>query len=448
MKSSLASAAVPLAALLLSSAIRPSHAQEYLRDETVAPESADEIAGSAIDIAEPERVRRPIRRLLQDSGPLWRDSQFDFDLRGYDFVREDELSTLSEAFAIGGELSFRSGRYKDRLSFGASWFTSQGVDAPADKDGTGLLGSGQTDISVLGKAYVRVDFSGLLTRLYRQDFDLPYLNREDSRMIPNTHEAYILARSDDEQGPDFLVGHVTRMKTRTSERFIDMGQIAGVDGSSAGTSILGLRLRPRQSLELSGMALLTHDIFDTVYVEASWRREMTDDWAMNVAAQYSDQESTGKSLVGVFSTNSKGVRAAISYRNGIVTLARTETAGGAAIRSPFGGRPGFNSLMLFDFDRAGERATRLGVSYNFRRAGVPSLSLEINRALGKGAIDSATSLRLPDENETDLTIDYRPTSGPLGGLWVRYRIANGGRGSPTADRSDRRLILNYELPLF
>jgi len=301
---------------------------------------------------------------------------------------------------------------------------------------------------VLGKAYLQLDFESFAARLYRQDFNLPYLNRHDSRMIPNTHEGYIIVRPGDTREVGFVVGQITKMKPRYSSEFISMGDVAGVSGSNAATSLLGIRFRPSDNLDIGAMSLLTNNLFNTTYVETNWRRGLNEFWALQLSAQYSDQRSTGRDRLGEFSTSARGVRAAFSYRNAILTLARTVTDEGAGIRSPFGGRPGYNSLMLFDFDRAGERASRVGLSFHFGRIGIPGLSIQLNRARGRQAVDPISGLVLADEEETDLTIDFRPPRGLLQGLWIRFRRAEGDRGDPTADRKDNRIIVNYDLPLF
>lgn len=360
------SIAIVVIAVVMNIATQESKAQEYLHVERVVSDSADEVVASSVSILPDRQRRRPIRALLDRRGPLWSDSEFDIDLRGYDFSRDADDVGQAAAFAVGGELSFRSGRLRNWLSFGASWFTSQPVDAPSDEDGSGLLGPQQTGISVLGKAYVQINEGNLIARLYRQGLDLPYLNRDDSRMIPNTHEAYILGRQDSSERLGFLVGYVGKMKPKSSQDFVSMAQLAGADESDSGTSLVGLRLKRLNGFELSALTLATSDVFSTTYVEANWRQEISADWAVNVAGQYTDQRSIGRDLAGFFSTNALGLRASLSYRNGILTLAQTETATGGAIRSPFGGRPGFNSLMLFNFDRAGERASRIGLPYQFR----------------------------------------------------------------------------------
>ena len=66
-------------------------------------------------------------------------------------------------------------------------------------------------------------------------------------------------------------------------------------------------------------------------------------------------------------------------------------------------------------------------------------------AWGNNAEDTVTNESLPDETEYNFTLDFRPKSGALNGLWLRARYAyvdfEGGK-----DTQDTRVILNYELP--
>ncbi len=384
-------ALVAMLGLALSSL---THAQEYLRDEATAAESAEDVGSGLQDLVDGDEPRRLGRWRLQRGTTFWRDSELQVKLRSYDFERDDGSSTLSEAFTLGGEVSFRSGVWKDVLSVDAAWYTSQGVDAPLDRDGTGLLGPGQTDISVLGQASVRLNFEQVWLRAYRQDFNLPYLNRNDSRMIPNTHEGVVVARAGEAGQLGYAAGHITKMKTRTSDDFVSMAEVAGVPGGDSGTTLLGARYYVTADLDVGAIAFHTSDLFDTVYAEANWRRTLPRDWGLQLSAQFTNQQSVGRELLDYFSTDTWGARAVVSYRNAVLTLAHTETDDGAAIRSPFGGRPSYNSLMLLDFDRAGERARRLGLSYNFRRLGLPSLSIQVNVvAIGKTAVHGVGDFR-------------------------------------------------------
>lgn len=53
---------------------------------------------------------------------------------------------------------------------------------------------------------------------------------------------------------------------------------------------------------------------------------------------------------------------------------------------------------------------------------------------------------LPDQTGYDLTIDYRPGSGFLEGLWARFRFAYLDFDGSNGHRKNLRLILNYEFP--
>ena len=165
---------------------------------------------------------------------------------------------------------------------------------------------------------------------------------------------------------------------------------------------------------------------------------------MQLAGQATNQRSNGDELLGEFDTYSWGVRGALSYRGAVLTLAHTNTGRNAAIRKPFGGTPGFTSSMLFDFDRAGEKALRIGLSQNFEKYNLPGVSLIVNYTEGRDAIAS-DGTSFPGSHEFAVTADFRPQKTWLKGLWLRVRYADGDRGSAADDRRDVRIILNYNL---
>ena len=101
------------------------------------------------------------------------------------------------------------------------------------------------NITTLGQAYLELNWKGLIGRVYRQTLDIPYLNKNDSRMIPNTFEAYGLGREG--SSLDFLVGYVDKIKLRNSEDFISMGEAAGVEGDDTGTRVFGLLWKPPET---------------------------------------------------------------------------------------------------------------------------------------------------------------------------------------------------------
>ena len=109
--------------------------------------------------------------------------------RTYYLRKERTNDVISEAWAIGGPLYYRSGWLKDVFSVEAAGFTSQPLASPDDRDGTGLLATGQKGYSVLGLANAKLRYKGIVLTGYRQYLGLPFVNRDDSRMTPQTFEA-------------------------------------------------------------------------------------------------------------------------------------------------------------------------------------------------------------------------------------------------------------------
>jgi hypothetical protein len=435
----------PIGVMLLGLSSTDALATEFQVLENIAAESAEQSPTSIQDIDEsPESlVRRGLLHgALADASPFFRDSSLEFDVRLYDLERDDGIERIADGTAIGTELTHRSGKWRDRISTVVTWHTSFGADAEDNFGRTNLLGADQSDLSVISRAWLQYDLGTTASlRLYRQDFNMPYINRKDSRMIPITHEAYVLRFPGERL--QWLFGQVTKMKSRDSEDFVPMGEIAGVEGSSAGTTVAGLRYDLSDRTTLSALVQHTSDLFTTAFSEASFKRTLNDDWGLQLAAQLTNQWSAGEELLGDFSTYSWGLRGKASFRGAVLTAAFTKT-GSAIIRSPYGGTPGFTSSMLYDFDRPREQGYRLGISQNFARLGAPGTSLIVNYTKGRNA-ETDDGMSLADADEIAITADFRPQKGFLKGLWLRVRYAEGDRGSPAADRREVRIILNYGL---
>lgn len=424
------------------------YGSEYLQLENIAPESAEEIAGGLEDVTRPPRERPRLELfhgVLDKASPFWRDSSLEGSVRVYDFQRESGVQPLAEAIATGTEITFQSGKWRDRISTTLSWHTSFGIDAPSDRGGTGLLAPDQSDLSVISRAYLQYDFTeSTVTRLYRHDFNMPYINRQDSRMIPNTFEAYEVQHL----GQQFrwVFGHITKMKERDSEEFVPMGEIAGAPGDNSGTTIAGARYIFGNESSLGAIVQHTSDLFTTAYSELIYKRTISEDWGLHGAAQYTNQWSNGREKIGDFGTYSWGLRGALSFRGAVLTAAYTNT-GDFEIQKPFGGTPGFTSSMIFDFDRANEDAYRIGLSQNFAKYGLPGTSLNVRYTKGRNAV-SNDGAPLADSDEIAITADFRPQEGIFKGIWLRVRYAEADRGSPVADRRDLRFILNYSVAAF
>lgn len=416
----------------------------YIEDEAPPPTSAKEIEGAPEPVARPREIgpsRFPrIRKYLDTLPPFWRDTRLVLKPRLYNFDRDRGEAPDQVTFAAGAAIEYRSGLWRDRLAVGLTAYTTQKLHGPRDAGGLGLLRPTQTGFGVLGQAYARIDLRPIAElRLYRQGLHLPYLNRQDSRMIPTTHEAYLIGQPE-ERTLEWVAGHVTRMKSRNADRFIPLSEAAGFANTDEGASLAGLRWRFDDGTTVGIYSLQAWDFMNITYAEGHTVFDFAGEIHLALSAQATYQVSTGDEFDGDFGTYTAGARAAISYRYAVLSIAGTYTDEDDRIRSPFGGRPGYLSLMLADFDRAGEAAWLIALSYNFGRFGIDGLSFNLKYARGYGDAGA------PDRDEFDMTVDFKPERTFVQGLWLRLRYATldtfDGRS-----RDDTRIIVNYEIPL-
>ena len=64
----------------------------------------------------------------------------------------------------------------------------------------------------------------------------------------------------------------------------------------------------------------------------------------------------------------------ISYGGAVLTLGYTHTAREADMQSPWSGYPGYTSVQVQDFNRAGENAFMVKGSYDFTRLGLEGVT--------------------------------------------------------------------------
>lgn len=441
-----------LTAILLTSILpRLAATAEYQHAEETAPTTATEIDSTLDEIAaefvrDPRVVFRRLDEWRQTRGPFQRDGQLKFDFRTYGFDATRAADQDPQAWAAGGQLKYHSGKWRDFLSVGAAWYGSYEISGNDDAGGSALVQPNGDNISVIAQAFVELARDGWIARFYRQELNLPYINRFDSRMLPNTFEAYGIGR----RGPNlsFMVGQVEKIKRRNDDEFVPMSVAAGVPDSNKGVTLGGFEWQPGDlNFTVGATNQYTKDLFNTFYTELNWNGTLAEDLELKLSGQYTDQRSVGNDLLGDFSTSTWGARMAASYRFAVATLAYTQTDDGAKISSPYGGRPSYLSLMIRDFDRANERAWRAGLSYHFDRIGLPDVSAVINYAKGLHARDPETLARLTDQTEQNYTLDFRPKRGILNGLWLRLRYARVDEDGAGKVADEIRIIANYSLPI-
>ena len=402
-----------------------------------------------------------------------KDTKFEFNLRSAYFDRSEFDGAEEQAWAIGGWLGVKTGYFLDHVAFGATVYTSNPIYAPDDRDGTLLLAPGQNGYTVLGEFYTELRIvKDVGITVGAKGYDTPFINRDDTRMTPNTFEAILLqgrtklgksdsddAVTDDNRGlakdgkevpapsptPSedvasikYGAGYFYAIKNRNASEFISMAQDAGADVQH-GVWAVGA-LYEKGKFNIGGIEYYCADVINIAYAQIGFELPLTDDLKPKFAGQYVDQGSVGDNLLEghSFSGHQFGVKLELPIKKALFTAAFTHAWGTADLQHPWSGYPGYTSVQVQDFNRAGESAFLLRAGYDF--PWVDGLSAYALAVFG-------TQPDLSDEfrqNEFDFNLQWGPKKGPLEGLSLRLRYAVVQQfGGNVNNLTDFRAILNY-----
>jgi hypothetical protein len=436
----------------------PACAQGATSKEEPVPQLGEDI--TPMDQSFQEKPSRPgffpwLKVQMKDTPAFIRDTKLDLNLRTYYFNRDKFDSSASEAWALGGALTYASGWLFDHFGIGAALYTSQPLYAPEERDGTLLLKPGQDGYTVLGQLYGRIKLiEDNFINLYRYEYNTPYLNKNDSRMTPNTFEGYTFtgAYGGKDGAPKFTygAGYIDKIKPRNSDEFISMSEAAGTKESVQRGVITGGLNAAFPSFSIGAIDYYSQDILNIGYIEAKYKLALNEQMGLLFAVQFTDQRSVGDDLLKGYSfqTNQTGLKAEMSIGSGVITLAYTNDAAGADLQNPWSSFPGYTSVQVQDFNRAGEEAFMIKASYDFSKLGLDGVALYGLWVRGWGAVNATTKAEVFQQDEYDLDLQWRPKGGFLKGLWFRTRYAHiEQRGVDHATMDDFRIIVNYDLSL-
>jgi len=415
------------------------------------PASADDAPPPPPLLSPLEALFLPLKQAMAPLPPFLRDTDFKLHFRSYYLNNMAPNGTVNEAEAFGGWAAYKSGWLLDTFAMGATFYGSAPLYAPADRDGTLLLETGQKGYYVPGEAWGALRFKeyALLTG-YRQKVDQTYINAHDNRMTPNTFEALTLGGK--VGFVEYLGGYLWNIKPRNSDTFVSMSSAAGVTGKHEGVALGGVRLTPLRDLQIDLSNQYGTNLFNTLFAQVDYLHSLGRDWNLRLGAQITDQRAVGKAfLTGAaekyWDVQVGGTRIQLIYRDLTLTTAFSITGTGNTIQTPWGSYPGYLNMIDQDFDQAGEKAYMVGAAYDFSKVLLEGLSANIDLAWGKDIVNPMTGKKAPNQAEYDATIDYRPnlqTPFFLKGLWFRVR-------ADILDQQDApklgyqfRLILNWD----
>ena len=402
-----------------------------------------------------------------------KDTKFEFNLRSFYFDRSDFNRAEKQAWAIGGWLGVKTGYFLDHVAFGATVYTSNPIYAPDDRDGTTLLAPGQNGYTVFGEWYAELRIiKDLGITVGAKGYDTPFINRNDNRMTPNTFEAAVLqgrtklgsSSSDATVTADstglskdakevavpapppaedvpfikYGLGYFYAIKERNDSEFVSMAQDAGADVQHGVWS--GGALYQNGKFNIGAIEYYCDDVINIAYAESNLEVPLGADWKLKFAGQYVDQGSVGENLLQghSFSGHQFGAKVELPVRNALFTAAFTQAWGNANLQNPWSGYPGYTSVQVQDFNRAGEGAFLLRAGYDF--PWVDGLSGYALAVFGTDP-DLANQYR---QNEFDFNLQWGPKKGALEGLSLRLRYAVVQQfGGDVDNLTDFRAILNY-----
>ncbi len=438
---------VVVAAALCAS---PAGAAERELDESPPPSSAKEIQ-TPIQRVFPEEVERPallpllwpwFGKQVKELPPFIADGRIEARYRTY-YLRKDRTSdVLSEAWAMGGSLYYRSGWLAETFQVEAEGFTSQPVVAVDGRGGTLLLAEEQEGYTVLGIANAKLRYKDLVLTGYRQYLDLPYINRQDNRMTPNTFEGVTLAKP--EGALRFSTGYTWQVKLRNETQFRSFTGALGLD-EDRGLAHAGVVWDPDENLHMGVIAGAIPDLVFGLYGELGVGREIASGVQLRLDSQFSYQRELGQDLLEdlINETWNVGVRASTSWRGAVFRLGLTQT-GPDAIFTAYGTNPSYVDLMQRTFTGANATALLASASYDFAGVGIPGLSVIVNFVAGfRGKQLGVRS----DGQEVDVTFDYKIQEGLLQSFWLRLRGSWLREDAFDRDGTDVRVILRYDFPV-
>ena len=360
--------------------------------------------------------------------------------------RDYDIAPDREDWALGGSFTAVGSYWDGRVKLAGTAYTSQKLYGPDDKADTGALDRGHEGYSVLGEVYGSLTLGRFAFQGGRYAVNLPYINKSDIRMTPQTFQGaqaiYMISEHWSVGG-----GVLTDIKPRTETDFISMYEKAGLDADE--DVWLGGSVYQPEAGTLAGIyGLHAPDFLDGSYLEFSKRFWLSQENFFQLSGQYTYQRSTGSELGGDFRVTHYGAR--LTWRDDWYSgsIAYTDYPEEDRLRSPWGSVAGYTSVMINDFNRAEETALLLGGTVDFSSFGVRGLKVNAKAIFGNTP-DCGRSAS-PDQDEYNLNFNYQPALAKLAGLSLQLRFAsvrrdNSCRGDDGDDIEEIRFVARYDL---
>lgn len=380
---------------------------------------------------------------------LSRNLYFYRDFRN-DPTRNDDPQEWGQGFIATYESGFTQGT----IGFGVDAIGLLGLklDSGKGRSGSGLFPTGsdgrsQDDYSEAGGA-VKLRFSNTVLKYGTQFTALPVLSTDDSRLLPETAEGFLVT-SNEIEGLELHAGRFTAINAQ-DQTFHDSIGLKGAD-------VFGGTYSFTDDLSTSLYYSDVEDSFKKYYGNINYGFGISEaqslNFDFNVYKTDYDKEYTGTGK---------------SEDNTIWSLAATYSFGAhslmAAYQKSHGGFDGIgydygvdgggtvwlaNSVQRSDFNSEDEKSWQLRYDLDFAEFGVPGLKFMARYISGSGAKTATTDNG--KEWERDIQVGYTIQDGPAKDLNMRVRQAtyrsSDGVYYGSGDIDEVRVILEYPLSI-
>lgn len=379
------------------------------------------------------------------------DSSFDVLSRNLYFNRDwrNGYGTKAEEWGQGFIATFESGFTQGTVGFGVDAIGLLGIklDSGKGRVGTGLFpegsdGRSQDDYSEAGGA-VKVRLSNTVLKYGTQFTALPVLSTDDSRLLPETAEGFLIT-SNEIEGLELHAGHFTALNAQ-DQTFHDSLALKSAD-------VFGGTYSFTDDLSASLYYSDVEDTFKKYYGNLNYTFGISEDQSLgfdfNIYKTDYDKKYTGtgssedNTIWSLSSTYGIGAHAfTVAYQKSSGDLGYDYGAdGGGTVWLA-------NSIQRSDFNAKDEKSAQLRYDLDFADYGVPGLQFMARYVKGWD-IDTGNAAQ-DKEWERNVQVTYTLQDGPAKDLMLRVRQATyrADAGYQGGKIDEVRVIVEYPLSI-
>lgn len=367
----------------------------------------------------------------------------------------------AHGMAVGGSLIYKTAPLRG-FSAATGLYTTQNPGGWTDKsDGDTAntskdlfaRGPGSTytygkGYAVLAQAYLQYDIAKTKVKAGRMLMSNPYINPNDSKMIPIAIEGYELV-SNDIANTTIQLDYADKIKERGMDYFGSMADTgdtptkisayyathygSGTHGDAPDVVIAGVKNKSIENLELQAWGMHWADLVNQATLEANYKVKVGD-VTLGLGGRYIKQYDKGSGAIILPNTNNGdsdnsvdsslfALRTSVGYGAAKLTLATARTASGADLIAPWRGFPteGYTRSMTQTDWNANTRSYKGQLDYDFNE-----LVSGLSTILGYAYYDRDPS-KTPFQSMTDRA--YGNANTHQVNLDILYKLSGGLKGT-------------------